>query len=43
MTNELDSGTDDDSCDDKPAMIKFNEDETLRKDSYLRWEWNFHL
>ncbi|CAL5214938.1 unnamed protein product [Lathyrus oleraceus] len=32
MTDEIDSGEDEDSCDDMPLMIWFNEQETLRKD-----------
>ncbi|KAI5396006.1 hypothetical protein KIW84_062270 [Lathyrus oleraceus] len=31
MTDELDSGADDDSCVDGHAVIRFNEEETLRK------------
>ncbi|KAI5393738.1 hypothetical protein KIW84_060739 [Lathyrus oleraceus] len=32
MTNELDSMTNEDSFDDKPAVIRFNKEEKLRKD-----------
>lgn len=31
MTDELDSGVDGYSCDDRSTMIMFNEEETLRK------------
>ncbi|CAK8577505.1 unnamed protein product [Lathyrus sativus] len=32
MTDELDSGTDDDSCDDRPSVIRFNEEDSISKD-----------
>ena len=32
MTDELDSETYEDSCGDKPILIRFNEQETLGKD-----------
>ncbi|KAI5429474.1 hypothetical protein KIW84_034169 [Lathyrus oleraceus] len=32
MTYELGSGVDEDSCDDMPALIRFNEEENLTKD-----------
>ncbi|CAK8530878.1 unnamed protein product [Lathyrus sativus] len=32
MTDELDSGDDDDSCDERPCVIKFNQEESLSKD-----------
>lgn len=32
MTDEFDSGADEDNCYDRPAMIKFNKEGTLKKD-----------
>lgn len=32
MTDELDSGADEDSCNSIPVLIKFNEEEPMTKD-----------
>lgn len=32
MIDELDIGADEDSCDDMPIVIRFTEEETLKKD-----------
>ncbi|KAI5447994.1 hypothetical protein KIW84_015434 [Lathyrus oleraceus] len=41
MTDELDSGENEDSCDDKLVLIKFNEEEPMTKDFTLRLKWRF--
>ncbi|CAI8616634.1 unnamed protein product [Vicia faba] len=40
ITNELDSGADDDS-DDRPSVTRFNEDENLRKEFKIKVEMKF--
>lgn len=41
MTDELDSGANEDSCDDKLILIRFNEEEPVTKDFTLRLKSRF--
>lgn len=41
ITNVLDNGTSDDTCDDWPNVIRFNEEDDLSKDFTFKVEMEF--
>lgn len=41
MTDELDSGDDDERCDERPCVIRFNEEDSLSKDFTFKVEVEF--
>lgn len=43
MTYELDSGVDEDSCDDMPVLFRFNEEEPMTKDFTFKVGMDFFL